>query len=69
MGSAPSRATFTAIEDLLSGLRGRNDLTGNEFVPAVVKLGELMDYRTQIIELQSRISQFQSRAGSAGQGR
>ncbi|HTC51634.1 MAG TPA: ATP-binding protein [Steroidobacteraceae bacterium] len=56
-----------AIEDLLSGLRQRTDLTGNEFVPAVVKLGELMDYRTQIIELQSRISQF--RAAQAPQGK
>ena len=49
-----------AIEDLLAGLRQRDDLTGNEFVPVVVKLGELMDYRTQLIELRSRISQFRS---------
>ncbi|HEV2704122.1 MAG TPA: hypothetical protein VGV09_21035, partial [Steroidobacteraceae bacterium] len=49
-----------AIEDLLSLLRQRDDLTGNEFVPVVVKLGELMDYRAQIIELQTRISQFQT---------
>jgi two-component system, chemotaxis family, sensor kinase CheA len=49
-----------AIEDLLSVLRQSGDLTGNEFVPVVVKLGELMDYRTQIIELQTRISQFRA---------
>ena len=47
-----------AIEDLLAALRERNDLTGNEFLPVVVKLGELMDYRTQIIELKERVSQF-----------
>ena len=49
-----------AIEDLLAALRTRDDLSGNEFVPVVVKLGELMDYRTQIIELQTRISQFRT---------
>jgi two-component system chemotaxis sensor kinase CheA len=47
-----------AIEDLLAALRERNDLTGNEFLTVVVKLGELMDYRTQIIELKDRVSQF-----------
>ena len=47
-----------AIEDLLSALRQRDDLSGNEFVPVVVKLGELMDHRTQLIELRSRIAQF-----------
>jgi two-component system chemotaxis sensor kinase CheA len=47
-----------AIEDLLAALRERNDLTGNEFLPVVVKLGELMDYRTQIIELKDRVAQF-----------
>jgi two-component system, chemotaxis family, sensor kinase CheA len=46
------------IEDLLAALRERNDLTGNEFLPVVVKLGELMDYRVQIIELKDRVSQF-----------
>ncbi|HTB65079.1 MAG TPA: ATP-binding protein [Steroidobacteraceae bacterium] len=49
-----------AIEDLLAALRERNDLTGNEFLPVVVKLGELMDYRTQIIELKERVSQFRT---------
>ncbi|MEJ0005834.1 MAG: Hpt domain-containing protein [Steroidobacteraceae bacterium] len=49
-----------AIEDLLAALRQRDDLTGNEFVPVVVKLGELMDYRTQLIELRGRISQFRA---------
>lgn len=47
-----------AIEDLLSGLRERADLTGNEFLPVAVKLNELMDYRTQIIELKEKVSQF-----------
>jgi two-component system chemotaxis sensor kinase CheA len=47
-----------AIEDLLSALRERADLTGNEFLPIVVKLSELMDYRTQLIEQQHRVSEF-----------
>jgi two-component system chemotaxis sensor kinase CheA len=47
-----------AIEELLAALRLREDLSGNEFVPIVVKLGELMDHRTQLIELKSRVSQF-----------
>jgi chemotaxis protein histidine kinase CheA len=49
-----------AIEDLLAGLRQRDELSGNEFVPIVVKLGELMDYRTQLIELKNRVSQFRT---------
>jgi two-component system chemotaxis sensor kinase CheA len=53
-----------AIEDLLAALRERNDLTGNEFLPVVVKLGELMDYRTQIIELKERVSQFRAPQGA-----
>lgn len=47
-----------AIEDSLSALRERNDLTGNEFLPIAVKLNELMDYRKQLIELQQRVSEF-----------
>lgn len=54
-----------AIEDLLAALRDRGELTGDDFIPAVVKLGELMDYRTQMSELRSRISQFQSVAPAA----
>ncbi len=49
-----------AIEDLLAALRQRDDLSGNEFVPIVVKLGELMDYRTQLIDLKNRVSQFRA---------
>jgi two-component system chemotaxis sensor kinase CheA len=51
-----------AIEDLLSGLRERTDLTGNDFLAVVVKLRELMDYRTQLIELKDRVSQFRKLA-------
>jgi two-component system chemotaxis sensor kinase CheA len=54
-----------AIEDLLAALRERNDLTGNEFLPVVVKLSELMDYRTQIIELKERVSQFRTPQSAA----
>ncbi len=53
-----------AIEDLLDALRKRNDLTGNEFLPVAVKLGELMDYRSQIMELKERVSQFRGSDGA-----
>jgi two-component system, chemotaxis family, sensor kinase CheA len=49
-----------ATEDLLAALRERADLGGDDFVPTVVKLGELMDYRAQMSELRNRISQFQT---------
>jgi two-component system, chemotaxis family, sensor kinase CheA len=54
-----------ATEDLLAALRERPDLSGDDFVPTVVKLGELMDYRVQMSELRNRISQFQSVAKPA----
>jgi two-component system chemotaxis sensor kinase CheA len=57
-----------SIEDLLAGLRQREELSGNEFVPIVVKLGELMDYRSQLIDLKNRVSQFRGASpGSAQQ--
>ena len=51
-----------ATEDLLAALRGREELSGDDFIPAVVKLGELMDYRGQMAELRNRITQFQAAA-------
>jgi signal transduction histidine kinase len=45
-----------AIEDLLSGLREKPQLSGSDFVPVVVKLDELMDHATQIKQMQERVS-------------
>ena len=56
-----------ATEDLLAALRERPGLTGDDFVPTVVKLGELMDYRAQMGELRTRISQFQTAAAPAAE--
>jgi two-component system chemotaxis sensor kinase CheA len=60
MGFSAFGRQIHATEDLLAALRERADLSGDDFVPTVVKLGELMDYRAQMSELRDRISQFQS---------
>jgi two-component system, chemotaxis family, sensor kinase CheA len=59
MGFSAFGRHIHATEDLLAALRERADLSGDDFVPTVVKLGELMDYRAQMGELRERISQFQ----------
>jgi two-component system chemotaxis sensor kinase CheA len=45
-----------AIEDVLSGLRDRSPLSGNDFLPVVVKLDELMTYSSQIRLMQERVA-------------
>jgi signal transduction histidine kinase len=45
-----------AIEDLLSALREKPQLSGNDFVPVVVKLDELMSHASQIRLLQEQAS-------------
>ena len=64
MGFSAFGRHIHATEDLLAALRERADLSGDDFVPTVVKLGELMDYRAQMSELRDRISQFQAVANS-----
>ena len=60
LGFAAFGRHIHATEDLLAGLRERAELTGDDFIPTVVKLGELMDYRAQMGELRTRIAQFQT---------
>ena len=64
MGFSAFGRHIHATEDLLAALRERADLSGDDFVPTVVKLGELMDDRAQMSELRDRISQFQAVANS-----
>ena len=56
-----------AIEDLLASLRQKTTLTGNDFVPVVVRLNELMTLAATIRAMQERLTPFQSRTGSATQ--
>ncbi|HZT55970.1 MAG TPA: Hpt domain-containing protein, partial [Burkholderiaceae bacterium] len=44
------------IEDLLDGLRPRTDLGGDDFVPAVVKLDELVDHMQLVASMQDQLA-------------
>ena len=54
------------IEDLLSELRERPELAGNDFVPIVVRLDELMTHGQEISTLHERVGKARSTAASAG---
>jgi signal transduction histidine kinase len=45
-----------AIEDALSALRTRGALTGNDFLPVVVKLDELINHLGQVRSMQERVA-------------
>jgi chemotaxis protein histidine kinase CheA len=53
------------IEDLLSALRQRPQLSGDEFVPVVVKLDALLEHMQVLAGMQERIAQARSAAASA----
>jgi signal transduction histidine kinase len=55
-----------AVEELLAALRERPALAGDDFVPVVVKLDELLGHRQLIAAMQERIDQARSAAASAG---
>lgn len=55
-----------AVEDLLDALRARAELTGDEFVPVVVKLGELLDHMQLVGNLQEHMTLARS-AVAAGE--
>lgn len=44
------------IEDALTALRGRSQLTGNDFLPVVVRLDELINHLGQIRSMQERLA-------------
>ncbi len=47
-----------AIEDALSALRGKAALSGNDFLPLVVRLDELMTHVATIQSMQERVASF-----------
>jgi HPt (histidine-containing phosphotransfer) domain-containing protein len=49
-----------AIEDALGALRGRSALTGNDFLPVVVKLDELISHLAQVRSMQERVATLRS---------
>ena len=53
------------IEDLLTELRERAEIAGNDFVPVVVRLDELMTHGQEMAALQDRVGQARSTAASA----
>jgi len=53
-----------AVEDLLDALRARAELTGDEFVPVVVKLGELLDHMQLVGSLQEHMTLGRSTAAA-----
>ncbi len=53
-----------AIETLLSSLRDRPELAGDEFVPVVVKLDELLGHMTAIASMREHVHQARSTAAS-----
>jgi two-component system chemotaxis sensor kinase CheA len=54
-----------AVETLLSTLRERPQLTGDEFVPVVVKLDELLTYMHIVASMREHVHQARSTAASA----
>ena len=55
-----------AVEQLLAELRDRVKLAGNDFVPVVVKLDELLGHKQLIAAMQERVEQARNVAVSAG---
>lgn len=51
-----------STEDYLSTLRNKPQLNGNDFMPVVVKLDELMSHAASIIGMQDRVSGFRPSA-------
>ncbi len=49
-----------AIEDALASLRGRSALTGNDFLPIVVKLDELISHMGQVRLMHERVATLRS---------
>jgi two-component system, chemotaxis family, sensor kinase CheA len=54
-----------AIEELLAALRDRPNLAGDDFLPAVVKLDELLGHKQLIAAMQERVDHARSSAASA----
>ena len=55
-----------ALEELLAALRERRELGGDDFVPAVVKLDDLLNHKQLLSAMQERVDQARNTAVSAG---
>jgi hypothetical protein len=59
-----------AVEDFLSTLRNKGTLNGNDFMPVVVKLDELMSHAASVHGMQDRVAGFRPAAAApAGKGK
>jgi hypothetical protein len=59
-----------AVEDFLSTLRNKATLNGNDFMPVVVKLDELMSHAASVHGMQDRVAGFRPAvAAPAGKGK
>ena len=67
--AALSLGTFVqrihVIEDMLQSLRTRSTLSGNDFVPIVVKLDEFINHLAQMQSMQERVLALRSRRPAA----
>jgi HPt (histidine-containing phosphotransfer) domain-containing protein/PAS domain-containing protein len=74
LSSIESRAH--SFEDDLKRLKEKSDLSGNDFLPLVIKLDDLLTHLQSVSDLVSRLSKFQipraetpgAQVGGAGQG-
>ena len=64
LSSIESRAH--AFEDDLKALREKPELSGNDFLPLVIKLDDLLTHLQSISDLVSRLSQLQVRSARSG---
>jgi HPt (histidine-containing phosphotransfer) domain-containing protein len=53
------------IEDLLADLRGRPDLSGDDFVPVVVRLDELLGHMQTIAAMQEQVGSVRASSAAA----
>jgi two-component system, chemotaxis family, sensor kinase CheA len=70
--AALSLGTFVqrihGIEDALTALRGRSQLSGNDFLPVVVRLDELINHLAQIRSMQERLATLRGLSRPAAPG-
>lgn len=56
LGLDSCAARIHQIEDILSGLRGQSELSGDQFVPVVTKLDELIEYVAGLGQIRERVA-------------
>ncbi|MFO1410407.1 MAG: ATP-binding protein [Steroidobacteraceae bacterium] len=56
LGLSTVSSRIHAMEEILTGLRARQQLAGNDFVPVVVRLDELLNHAGTITQMQQRFA-------------